>query len=65
MKQLADSLREKKGVPWSAGKFEGPDGDGAYVEFFRGKDLARYMRANQDKLSAVVPLRPGGLACML
>lgn len=59
VKQLADALRDKKGVPWRAGKFEGPDGDGTYVEFFRGKDLARYLRANQDKLSTVVPLRPG------
>jgi hypothetical protein len=56
---MADSLRERKGVQWATAKLETADGDGTYVEFFRGKDFARYFQANPDKLSAVVPLKPG------
>ena len=58
---MADSLRERKGVQWATAKLETADGDGTYVEFFRGKDFARYFRANPEKLSAVVPLKPGAL----
>ncbi|GLC33605.1 hypothetical protein PLESTB_000094600 [Pleodorina starrii] len=59
IKALADSLREKKGVQWSTAKLETPSGEGHYVEYFRGKDFARYFRANTDKLDAHVPPKPG------
>jgi translocation protein SEC62 len=59
IKALADSLREKKGVVWSTAKLETPDGEGTYVEYFRGKDFARYFRANPEKLNLYVPPKPG------
>eukprot|EP00798_Chlamydomonas_sp_ICE-L_P014774 gene14774-20823_t len=59
-KNLADSLREKKGVPFATAKLESANGDGDYVEFFRGKDFARYFRANPEKMNDLVqPIRPG------
>lgn len=59
IKVVADSLREKKGVPWTTAKYEGPDGDSTYVEYFRGKDFARYFRASPEKLNTLVPLKAG------
>lgn len=59
IKALADSLREKKGVQWGTAKLETPDGEGTYVEYFRGKDFARYFRANPEKLNIHVPAKPG------
>ncbi|GFR49441.1 hypothetical protein Agub_g11499, partial [Astrephomene gubernaculifera] len=59
IKALADSLREKRGVPWSTAKLEAPTGEGLHVEYFRGKDFARYFRANPEKINAHVPPRPG------
>lgn len=59
-KKLADTLREKQGVPYASAKLEASNGDGDYVEFFRGKDFARYFRANPEKMENLVqPLRPG------
>ncbi|KAG2446737.1 hypothetical protein HYH02_008298 [Chlamydomonas schloesseri] len=58
-KHLADTLREKKGVQWATAKLEAYDGDGTYVEYFRGKDFARYFRANSEKLNLCVPPKPG------
>lgn len=49
LQALADSLREKKGVQWSVAKFE-IEGEGTRVEYFRGKDFARYFRAHPEKL---------------
>ncbi len=59
IKALADSLREKRGVQWGTAKLETPDGEGTYVEYFRGKDFARYFRANPEKLNTHVPAKPG------
>jgi hypothetical protein len=59
LKVLADSLREKKGVQWSTAKLESHSGESQYVEYFRGKDFARYFRANPDKLNQHVPPKPG------
>lgn len=59
IKKLADSLREKKGVPWSVAKMEMPSGETDYVEFFRGKDFARYFRTNPEKLNAVIAQKAG------
>ncbi|PNH11496.1 Translocation protein SEC62 [Tetrabaena socialis] len=59
IKALADSLREKKGVPWSSAKLEAHDGDGHHVEYFRGKDFARFFRSNPDKLNQHVPAKLG------
>ncbi|GIL53152.1 hypothetical protein Vafri_8825 [Volvox africanus] len=59
IKVLADSLREKKGVQWSLAKLETPSGEGLYVEYFRGKDFARYFRANPEKLNEHVPAKLG------
>lgn len=65
IKALADSLREKKGVQWGTAKLETPDGEGTYVEYFRGKDFARYFRANPEKLNIHVPAKPGKHAGIL
>lgn len=46
-------------MPWSTAKLEAPSGEGLYVEYFRGKDFARYFRANPEKLNAHMPLKPG------
>ena len=57
---LADTMREKKGVDYANAKLEGPDGDGEIIEFVRGKDLARYLRAHPEKMDGLVqPIRPG------
>ena len=57
---LADTMREKKGVDYANAKLEGPDGDGEIIEFVRGKDLARYLRAHPEKMEGLVqPVRPG------
>lgn len=59
IKKLADALREKKGVPWAVAKMEMASGETDYVEYFRGKDFARYFRTNPEKLSAVIPQKAG------
>ena len=72
-KALADQLREKKGVDYANAKLEQPDGDGEIIEFVRGKDLARFLRAAPEKMEGLVqPVRPGHyprshsqMACML
>mmetsp|Transcript_28438 Transcript_28438/g.62577 ORF Transcript_28438/g.62577 Transcript_28438/m.62577 type:complete len:308 (+) Transcript_28438:149-1072(+) len=59
-KKLADQLREKKGVQYATAKLEQENGEGDYVEFFRGKDFARYLRAAPDKMEGLVQaVRPG------
>ena len=63
---MADSLREKKGVTWATAKLEDDDGDGTYVEYFRGKDFARFFRAAPEKMDDLVqPTRPGKLSSRL
>lgn len=63
-KALADQLREKKGVPWASAKLEVADGESRHVEFIRGKDLARFLRAAPEKLEGLVqPVRPGEETC--
>ena len=61
MKRLADSLREKKGVPWAEAKLEQEDGEGTHVEFFRGKDFARHFRANPGQLEAALTNQKPGV----
>ena len=46
-------------MQWSTAKLEARDGEGHYVEYFRGKDFARYFRANPEKLNTHVPPKPG------
>lgn len=59
-KKLADQLREKKGVDYASAKLEQADGDGQHIEYVRGKDLARYLRAAPEKMEGLVqPVRPG------
>jgi hypothetical protein len=57
---LADQLREKKGVTYANAKLELTNGDGEIIEFVRGKDLARFLRAAPEKMDGLVqPIRPG------
>ena len=57
---LADQLRERKGVVYASAKLEGQDGDGEIVEYVRGKDLGRFLRAAPEKMEGLVqPVRPG------
>ncbi|GAX73131.1 hypothetical protein CEUSTIGMA_g584.t1 [Chlamydomonas eustigma] len=59
-KVLADQLREKKGVDYANAKLELTNGDGEIIEFVRGKDLARFLRAVPEKMDGLVqPIRPG------
>lgn len=59
-KKLADQLREKKGVEYGTAKLEVADGESKHVEFVRGKDLARHLRASPEKMEGLVqPIRPG------
>ncbi len=49
-KAAADTLREKKGVDYGSAKLEQDSGEAVYVEYFRGKDLVRWIEANPGKL---------------
>ena len=49
IKSLADSLRTKNGIEWKYSKLELAQGS-IRVEFFRGKDFARYFRSKPDQL---------------
>lgn len=60
-KALADALRSKEGVPYGSAKLELPNGEGSYVEFVRGKDLARYIRSNTDKMTGLVKAAGAGV----
>ena len=63
LRAAADSLREKKGVPWQTSKLELGDGEDKYVEYFRGKDLVRYLQANPGKLDSVLKDKAGEAQC--
>lgn len=49
LKKLTDSLRSKNGVDWREAKLE-LHHDAIRVDFFRGKDFARYFRAKPEVL---------------
>uniref|UniRef100_A0A7S0YFT9 Translocation protein SEC62 n=1 Tax=Polytomella parva TaxID=51329 RepID=A0A7S0YFT9_9CHLO len=60
VKIFANSLREKKGVPWHNAKLELNQDEGAYVEYFRGKDFYRYFVQNPGKIpETVLPNKAG------
>ncbi len=69
VKQVAHLLRERKGVNYGSAKLELPDdavpgygmGDilGSWLEFFRGKDLVRWLEANPGRVDAVLKDKPG------
>ncbi len=67
-RQLSEKLREKAGVPFASAKLELQDGSGTIVEFVRGKDLARYLRAHPEKMDGLVkPAKEGerrGRGCL-
>lgn len=55
----AQTLRQKGGIPYASAKLEMED-DGARVEFFRGKDAARHLRAHPELMANLVaPTKPG------
>lgn len=56
---VADKLREKKGLPTGHAKLETVGGDGTYQDFFRGKDLARYLREHPDSFNNVLKDKAG------
>jgi hypothetical protein len=56
---LAHSLRAKGGFPYASAKLE-MDVDSVRVEFFRGKDAARHLRAHPELFTGIVaPTKPG------
>ena len=61
-RRAADHLRDgKKGVDYSQAKLEREgEGNAEWVEFVRGKDLARFLRKQPEVMEGLVqPLRAG------
>mmetsp|Transcript_28913 Transcript_28913/g.73837 ORF Transcript_28913/g.73837 Transcript_28913/m.73837 type:complete len:329 (-) Transcript_28913:168-1154(-) len=54
LRAAALALREKNGLPHGVAKLETAGGDGDRVDYFRGKDLVRYLREHPDKFSNVL-----------
>jgi hypothetical protein len=59
VRAVADQLREKKGVPYASAKLEIATGDSVYQEYFRGKDLVRYIASNPGKVDSALRDKPG------
>lgn len=58
VRQLADSLRIKSGIPWRTAVM----GEQRF-EFIRGKDFVRYFVAHEDKMQPFAP--KGRLPCVM
>lgn len=63
LQEACNVLRDKKGVPWGVAKLEEPEGEGERREFFRGKDLVRFVEANPGKLEFALK-KSTGACCM-
>lgn len=59
LRAAALALREKNGLPHGVAKLETAGGDGDRVDYFRGKDLVRYLREHPDKFSNVLKDKTG------
>ncbi len=69
VKEAEDLLRHgRRGVAYGEAKLELPAGESTHVEYFRAKDLVRWIENNPDKLSRVLKagaqdLRVQGTSC--